>query len=146
MESVSPSLPPPHPSLYGRGTHSSPLAFSSTPQPHPHTPFRQVSSSPSPHARHTTPFDVVIPPTTPFGTGQRQLSEEDARQAQDGTFRKIAPPKPWNGIFNFNTREEWISSARAYLASGGVTSSMVVSEQYTPAAYYNLRSLFEAKA
>ncbi|GAA6021410.1 hypothetical protein JCM10207_004724 [Rhodosporidiobolus poonsookiae] len=95
--------------------------------------------------------EIGIPPhspvflprrTTPGAEHEHHPPQTPPPQFADVAFKKLAPPKPWTGIFSHRKREDWIASAQGFLASHGVYHDSWVTETTTPSTWYAIRSLF----
>lgn len=114
-----------------RGTASDPIFLSSSPVK-VEDPLR---SSPGAYPlQHSSPFQGGPAPSP------------DPRDVVwvDGSSKKINPPKPWTGIINHRLREEFISTADAYLSAHGIIEGIWMSRRSTPANFYRIQALFDS--
>ncbi|GAA5920328.1 hypothetical protein JCM5296_005450, partial [Sporobolomyces johnsonii] len=65
----------------------------------------------------------------------------DSSAYVDIAAKKVSPPKPWSGVFDYFQREAWLTTAEGYWASQGITMLTRIHPVHTPIAWYQIRSL-----
>ncbi|GAA5992986.1 hypothetical protein JCM11641_006343 [Rhodosporidiobolus odoratus] len=93
-------------------------------------------------AKEAEIIDRILTKTDPPGMGPGVTLAQPFSPLRPGVtlidahFKKLAPPKPWTGVFSRRELEDWIESASGYLASHGVTHDYWLNKESTPSAYY----------